>query len=280
MALKQILVHVDDDTARSAQRAAIAARLARTHDAELVGMYLVTGVAMTPSLAAMLPDDIVRARLAQSGNAQHRAERAFRDAAAKAGLAAIDWRAPAGAPLEAAIAHGRATDLIVVGQAEPGGTDVVFATDILDAAVLETARPVLVVPYVGLPPTSGEHLLVAWDGGREATRAIGDAMPLLERARKVEVLAIDTGDATDATGAPAAARLTAWLARHGVDVGAVHHDTTDVGVAAWLLSRVADSGCDLVVMGGYEHARARERVMGGATREMLEAMTVPVLMSH
>jgi nucleotide-binding universal stress UspA family protein len=60
----------------------------------------------------------------------------------------------------------------------------------------------------------------------------------------------------------------------------VHHDTTDVGVAAWLLSRVADSGCDLVVMGGYEHARARERVMGGATREMLEAMTVPVLMSH
>src|SRR5579862_6737860 len=130
MTLKQILVHVDDDAEHSAQRTAVAARLAHAHDAELVGMYLVTGVSMTPSLAAMLPDDIVRARLAQSGGAQHRAERAFRDAAAKSGVPAIDWRAPAGAPVEAAVAHGRATDLIVVGQAEPGGADVVFATDI------------------------------------------------------------------------------------------------------------------------------------------------------
>lgn len=280
MALKQILVLVDDDAARSAQRTAVAARLARAHDAELVGAYLVTGVAMTPSLAAMLPDDVVRARLAQSGGAQHRAERAFRDGATQAGVAAIDWRAPAGAPVEAAVAHGRATDLVVVGQPESGGPSAAFATDLLNAAVLETARPVLVVPYIGAPATCGEHVLVAWDGGRESTRAIADALPLLERARKVEVMAINAGDAADATGAPAASRLAAWLATHGIDAGDVHHETTDVNVAAWLLSRVADSGCDLVVMGGYEHSQLRERVLGGATREMLEAMTVPVLMSH
>jgi nucleotide-binding universal stress UspA family protein len=254
--------------------------LARDFAAQLVGVYIVPGLEMTPSLAAMLPDGIVAARLKQSGDAQHDAERAFRDAAARGALASIEWRAPAGPAIETAIAHGRTTDLIVVGQAEPDAEGAAFATDLINAAVLSTGRPVLVVPYTGAEPTWGENVLVAWDGGHEASRAIADALPLLRRARKVSVMVVNADEASVAGSAPAATRLAAWLAQHGVDIGIVHQESTDVRVGEWLLSRVADSGCDLVVMGGYAHARVREMVLGGVTRSMLAAMTVPVLMSH
>ena len=161
--------------------------LARDFAAQLVGVYIVPGLEMTPSLAAMLPDGIVAARLKQSGDAQHDAERAFRDAAARGGLASIEWRAPAGPAIETAIAHGRTTDLIVVGQAEPDAEGAAFTADLINAAVLSTGRPVLVVPYTGLDDGAavGENVLVAWDGGHEASRAIADALPLLRRARKV-----------------------------------------------------------------------------------------------
>jgi len=254
--------------------------LARDFAAQLVGVYIVPGLEMTPSLAAMLPDGIVAARLKQSGDAQHDAERAFRDAAARGGLASIEWRAPAGPAIETAIAHGRTTDLIVVGQAEPDAEGAAFTADLINAAVLSTGRPVLVVPYIGVSATWGENVLVAWDGGHEASRAIADALPLLRRARKVSVMVVNADDASVAGSAPAAARLAAWLAQHGIDIGIVHQDSTDARVGEWLLSRVADSGCDLVVMGGYAHARVREMVLGGVTRSMLAAMTVPVLMSH
>jgi nucleotide-binding universal stress UspA family protein len=280
MSYKQILVQLDDNRQRSEKLIAAAIRLARDFAAQLVGVYVVPGLDMTPSLAAMLPDGIVAARLKQSGDAQHDAERTFREAAARDGLAAIEWRAPAGPAIETAIAHGRTTDLIVVGQAEPDAEGAAFTADLINADVLSTGRPVLVVPYTGADPTWGEHVLVAWDGGHEASRAIADALPLLRRARKVSVMVVNADEASVAGSAPAATRLAAWLTQHGVDIGIVHQESTDVRVGEWLLSRVADSGCDLVVMGGYAHARVREMVLGGVTRSMLAAMTVPVLMSH
>jgi nucleotide-binding universal stress UspA family protein len=126
----------------------------------------------------------------------------------------------------------------------------------------------------------GENVLVAWDGGHEASRAIADALPLLERARKVNVLAVNADENSSVGDAPAADRLVAWLSQHGVDVSVVHQQSDDVRVGEWLLSQVTESGCDLIVMGGYAHSRVREAVLGGVTRSMLQAMTVPVLMSH
>lgn len=280
MSYKQILIHVDDDRERSEQRLDAAIRLARESAAQIVGAYIVPGFEITPSLAAMLPGEILDARLRQSGDAQHGAEQAFRSAAARAGLASVEWRAPAGPAIETAVAHGRTTDLIVVSQVRPDAEGARFAADLIDSAVLSTGRPVLVVPYIGIGATLGENVLIAWDGGHEASRAIADAMPLLERARKVTVIAVNTDEASATGGAAAAARLAAWLAQHGVDVGVVHRESTDVGIGEWLLSRVSDSGCDLIVMGGYAHARMREVVLGGVTRTMLEAMTVPLLIAH
>jgi nucleotide-binding universal stress UspA family protein len=148
--------------------------------------------------------------------------------------------------------------------------------------LLEGGRPVLVVPYVGAPASVGTHVLIAWDGGREASRALADAMPILVRARQVTVACLDPSASARGADAAARDRLLAYLHRHGVAARLEYHNLGggDIAIGDWLLSRTADLGGDLIVMGGYGHPRWRERVLGGATRALLSAMTVPVLMAH
>jgi len=121
-------------------------------------------------------------------------------------------------------------------------------------------------------------VLVAWNGSREATRAVHDALPLLRRAEKVTVLSIDPDE--DAEPRLPGADVSLHLARHGVTAQAATIAGTDVAVGDLLLSYAADHDIDLIVMGAYGHTRLREVVLGGATRTLLRHMTVPVLMSH
>ena len=276
MTWKTLLAHVDDaPSCRS--RLAAAFRLARAFDAAVVGMYLVPGTTMTPSGAALLPDDVAAARLGRYGDAQHEAEAAFRAQATQAGVREVEWRAPAGAMVDAAILAARCTDLVILSQDDPaaGGRNA-FATNV----VLGCGRPTLVVPYIGAPADFGERILVAWDGGREAARAVGDALPLLARARHVDVIAVDSDTDEDVEERLSVARLAQWLAAHGVTADVDRQHAGDVGTGEWLLSRAADLSADLLVMGGYAHARLRELVVGGVTRTMLRSMTIPVLLSH
>ena len=281
MSYQTILVHVDQRPG-SESRLAVAAGLARKFSAQLVGIYLDDAPEITPTVAALLPDDVVAQYLSRGADAQHAAEEAFRRSAGAAGLSEIEWRAPSGPALDAAVAHGRCADLTVLGQPTPDEAGWAFAAQLAAAALLETGRPILVVPYVSEPADVGTDILVAWDGGREATRALADAMPLLVRARRVTIGCLDPGAAERGVDEAARERLGAYLQRHGV-AARIEHDTLgegDVAVGDWLLSRVADVGGNLIVMGGYGHPRWRERVLGGATRTLLSAMTVPVLMAH
>jgi nucleotide-binding universal stress UspA family protein len=278
---KTILVHVDQ-RAESQSRLAVAVGLAKGFSAQLVGIYLDDAPEMTPSVAALLPDDIVAQYLSRGADAQRAAEDAFRQAAGAAKLTDVEWRAPSGSPIDAAVAHGRCADLIVVGQPVAAEAGWSFSAQLVAAALLETGRPILVVPYVGAPAIVGADVLVAWDGGREATRALADAMPLLARASRVTVGCLDPGAAERGVDAAGRERLAAYLRHHGV-AAHIEYDTLgegDVAVGDWLLSRIADVGGNLIVMGGYGHPRWRERVLGGATRTLLSAMTVPVLMAH
>jgi nucleotide-binding universal stress UspA family protein len=277
MSFKSILVHLDDgESCKSRLDAGI--RLARDFRAQLVGIYLVPGSDVTPSVAAMLPTDVVQQRLAQFADAQHAAEAMFRERAATSGLATIEWRAPAGSPIDTAVAHGRCTDLSIMGQRDPSGS--IYAEELVTSVMLASGRPVLVVPYIGAPATMGENVLVAWNGAREASRAVGDALPLLERAKRVTAMVVTTNGGDDVGEHLGEARLTAWLQAHGVDVDVVRHESPDIPTGQWLLSQAADLGSDLVVMGAYGHARMRELVLGGVTQTMLKAMTIPVFMSH
>jgi len=276
---KTLLVHVDDSE-RCVHRIEAAARLALEFGGRLVGVYLVPTPELTPSVSALLPDSVVNQRLAESGEAQHSAEARFRAAATGTGLAAIEWRAPAGDPTQAIVAHTRGVDLAVIGQPEPGDVDAPFGIELANAVVLASGRPVLAIPYIGIQGAIGETVLIALDRSRESARAVADALPLLARARRVVVLAVTAAAEETLGDTQARAEAVAHLRGHGIEAEVHHLDLPDIGIGELLLSQAADFGADLIVMGAYGHARFQELVLGGVTRTMLEAMTVPVLMSH
>jgi nucleotide-binding universal stress UspA family protein len=280
MSPRTLLVHLDDGP-RTATRLDVSIRLARDTGARLIGAYLVPTTEITPSLAALLPRDLVAQRMRETSGLQDAAERSFREAAARGGLDRIEWRAPAGDALQAAIAHGRACDLFLLSQRDPDDPAGAFTGELLRRTLLGIGRPLLVIPYAGAQATLAQRVLIATDGGREAARAIGDAMFLLERAKEVRVL---LGAASEAEGVSGheqtRRRLDEWLRDHGIEPVIERYDPESGDKGEWLLSRAADFGSDLIVMGGYGHPRMQEIVLGGMTQTLLRAMTVPVLMSH
>jgi len=236
--------------------------------------------ALTPSVSALLPDAFVQERLRESGEAQQAAEERFRASCAAAGVAACEWRAPAGNAAHALVLNSRGGDLAILGQPDPGTADFAFATTLANAAVLSSGRPVLVIPYVGAERAIGKTVMVALDDGRESARALADALPLLKKAAKVLLLSFADDDDATLDHAQTRSLATGFLAGHGIAAEVHHLDLPDIGIGEMLLSQAADLGVDLLVMGGYGHTRLHERVLGGVTRTMLQSMTVPVLMSH
>ncbi len=177
-----------------------------------------------------------------------------------------------GHPSETAAAAARNTDLVVV--ARPRDEDEPMAASLVEACLFESGRPVLIVPR-SAPATFGTSIALLWDGSRTAARALGDALPLLARARSVLVLTSGRLDEEVPTGAAVAARLNA----QGISAKARSLEPGD-GEPAALATAASEAGCDLIVMGGYGHSRMREMILGGATRYMLATASVPVLMSH
>jgi nucleotide-binding universal stress UspA family protein len=170
----------------------------------------------------------------------------------------------------------RRFDLAIVGQAKPEPSAV--EEKIAESALFDSGRPVIFVPYVQKAPLKLDHIMVCWDGSRPATRAIADAMPLLERAGTVEVVIVanERRKQEEIEGAD----MGQHLARHGLNVEVQRITRGDLDVADALLSHAADADVDFIVMGGYGHSRLREFVLGGVTRSILRSMVVPVLMSH
>jgi nucleotide-binding universal stress UspA family protein len=120
--------------------------------------------------------------------------------------------------------------------------------------------------------------MACWDGSRPAARALADAMPLLSRARNVDIVIVE-GERIKSDEIPGA-DVAQHLARHGLKVDVRRIPRGSIEIKDVLLNHAADSAADLVVMGGYGHSRVREFILGGVTRGMLESMTVPTLMSH
>lgn len=170
----------------------------------------------------------------------------------------------------------RRFDLSVIMQsdAENGDNDI-----LIEQVLFDSGRPVLVVPYIQKQPLKLDRVVCGWDGGRAATRAINDAKPFLRRAGVVELLIVRDHKVRDPNELRGI-EIANHLARHDIKVEIKTITAPDIGVAATILSHVADSAADLLVMGGYGHSRLREFVLGGVTRDMLSSMTVPVLMSH
>ena len=202
---------------------------------------------------------------------------AFGEAAKRAGLHATSRVLESGSA-SASETFGqlaRTYDLSVVAQAHSGGE---IAEDfIIEAALFSSGRPVLVVPYIQKTGLKLDRVMVCWDGSRNAARAIADAMPLLKKAKVIHVVTVESQERRNDI---AGIEISEHLARHGLMVELKPIVASDTDVASTILSYAADASIDLIVMGGYGHSRLREFILGGATRGMLEAMTVPTLMAH
>lgn len=277
MSYKTILVHLDG-RGRSTERLDFAFGVAATFEAHLVGLYA-PGVPRIPSYALAEAGPAVRELVERRrAESMHQAEKAFRDASARRGDAGAEWRISEADPAVAVALSARYADLVIVAQAEP--QDEVGVRYLAEEFVLSADRPVLYLPYAGRFATIGERVMIAWDAGREAARAVSDALPLLRRANAVEVAVFDPERRRREHGEQPGADVSLYLARHGVKVSVTQQSGADFDVGAQVLSRAADTAADLIVMGAYGHSRLRELVLGGVTRTILESMTVPVLMSH
>lgn len=305
MAIRDVVLHQGPD-ARSRARLDVAVALAKAHDARVTGVFVKVDPGAPASWRMPFAREEIAEWLGTLDRMSGEAEETFETRLAEEGLEG-HWRVMAGDPTEAMIACARHGDLTVIGQTSRDEPD--YAVPMPDQLVLGAGAPVLIVPYAGRLEAIGARVLVAWDGGREASRAVRDALPILERATKVVVHRVKPPD----TGHWAGADVCAYLARHGVPVAASHaalgpeaetvspvlqtvggfgfqqpgpwkesrHPAlgeADVGDA--LLSAAADCAADLLVMGAYGRSRIREIVLGGTTRQILATMTLPVLMSH
>ena len=177
------------------------------------------------------------------------------------------------------IALAKAADLTILVQYP--GSDPDFVTWLRpDDVMIETGRPVLVVPYIGIFERVGRRVLVTWDGTREANRALHDALPLIGAAEAVTVLHVGAHQADLDRDRPWLERIVHHLQRHGIKAQAEERPRGSLAISDLLLSRAAELGADMIVAGAYHHSHLRETLFGGVSRDLLNRTTLPVLMSH
>jgi nucleotide-binding universal stress UspA family protein len=297
MALKDILVGIDPSTAGEG-RLKLALNLVRAHQAHITACYVMReehgapvspifpgvplnsgpGIIVTPEVVATVGDPASTPVTPPSREAERaeQVEELFRTELRAHGLGG-EWHIFSPGETAVFIDLAKSFDLTVLGQLSPEIRSTGFRPDEI---VIATGRPVLVVPYAGTFDTVSRRVLVAWDGTREAARAANDALPLLENAEAVTVTFVGARETTLAEHRPSIERMVHHLQRHGIPARAEETLQGDLRISDVLLSRAADLAADLLVAGAYHHSQLREALVGGVSRELLDHMTVPVLMSH
>jgi len=274
--LKDIVVNLSGRAERDFA-ADYAISVAKTFGAHVAGTSFLYEPVIPDGSLGGIPVDLIELQREENSKIAKTAADRFTAAAKAAGVSAetriIDATLGGGAAMFGQIA--RRFDLVVVPQAqrEHGASEQL----IVEGALFESGRPIIVVPYIQKDGLKLDRVLACWDGGRVAARAIADAMPLLERAKAVDVLIVaEERKRDEVTGA----NMIEHLTRHGITAQVKRTVKGDVTIEAAILDYAADSSADLLVMGGYGHSRLREFMLGGVTRSILSSMTVPVLMSH
>jgi len=276
MAYKTILVYADD-TASSDTRIEFAARLALAENAHLIGNAM-TGVSRflydTVAVDAGAPNiEPYLETLRQRADA--RLVR-FENIVQRIGVASYEKRRSDDEAASSISMQAHYCDLVVLGQFAPEDKTPTDA-NLPQYVAMNSACPVLLHPYEKSFPNLGHRVLVAWNASTEASRAVRHALPMLKKAKIVELVIFNPD--TVSHGTQPGDDIALFLARHGVKVNVMREKTnTDVGHS--LLSLADGLNSDLLVMGCYGHSRFREVMMGGATRSVLRSMKIPVLMAH
>jgi nucleotide-binding universal stress UspA family protein len=217
----------------------------------------------------------VRSELEMKNLAQTALDR-FTASVKNLGLRSFEARIESDDTAAALCLHGRYSDLIVVGQNQPDHNEAAVPASLTADLAELSPRPLLIIPYAGEFNVLGTDVALAWDAGRESARAATEALPLLKLAKLVRIVTFNARPSHNRHGEVPGADLALFLARHGV-TAEVYQETSQIDTGSALLSRVADYGSDLIVMGAYGHSRWRETLLGGVTQTIIDHMTVPVL---
>jgi nucleotide-binding universal stress UspA family protein len=276
MTPKTILLCLNE-IASNDQAIAAARQLANLFKAHVTGLYVVPAAQIYPTAGMDAPPQIYDANRVffQQSKAlvQDRFEKAMQADGLSFGFEFVDGHASqiAGDIAEAA----RSADLVVMVPAQKDGGSGVEA-DLAERVVMQAGRPVLLMPPGKSVELKLDEVVVAWDGGRESTRATFDALPFLKLARKVWVFGVDEAQ----PGFEPEAEIAAALSRHNIKAEITHVSSDGMNTGETLFRAAKDHGAGLLVMGAYGHSRLVEFVFGGATRHVIRNLTMPVLMSH
>jgi nucleotide-binding universal stress UspA family protein len=280
MPIKTLLVFADSSDA-TVRRIATAKAMAARHDAHLAALALVEQPAYyygvgTEVSADLYFEEIERAK----AEAVALADKTRGEMNGEGGSGDVRWAS--GTPVaisEIAARHGRYADLNLLAQPVKGDMEA-LQSRAFEGVLFDSGRPAVVIPTGWERGAFGNSIVIAWAPCREATRAVSDAMPLIEAASSVRIAIIDPETGEDTYGEEPGADLATVLARHGITVTVDRLPSTGQGIAACLNGHAVDCGADLIVMGGYGHWRLRQTLFGGVTRDMLGVMQMPVLMAH
>lgn len=280
MTIKNILLHMDA-TDRCEERLGLAGEFAQRNDAHLSGLFVIPEPFYPVySDGAYFPQDMVENLEKEEQENCKKAERTFQEFLDAQGIHG-EWRTEQGPLGQVVSRHARYADLTIVGKGSMDDPKHYPDPFLAEDVVMESGRPVLVVPNAGHFEGFGKRILVCWNASREAVRAVNDAMPLLQSADKVTVLAVNpdkpsSGDHGDIPSAD----IALYLARHGVKAEAASAKTSQSDIGEIILSRAFDIDADMIVAGAYGHSRTREWILGGVTKTLLHETTVPAFLSH
>lgn len=273
MAFKEILLHLDASESVEA-RINAAIELAQRYDTHIKGLYILSHTLVPAYTEVMVGMEQIEEQLAEFARKEaKRIEQLFLTATQAASIKA-KWHCVQGDAITLTSHYAHYCDLVIMGQ-EERSPQLFTAEGLVDHVTLMAGRPVLVIPYIGTRKNFGQRIMIAWNGGREGTRAVHDALPLLQQAKSIEIATVDIEN-----GERLSQQLRDYLAMHNIKAHCHQFPARDIEIGAMLLSRVSDESIDLVVMGAYGHSRFRELMLGGVTLHLLKHMTVPVLMSH
>jgi nucleotide-binding universal stress UspA family protein len=285
MAIRTILAPVAG-TAIDERVMATAFKLAKTFDAHLEALF----VAAEPQdaipivgegMSGLIIEEMIEAATKDTEKREARGKESFAAAVKQSGVEEASaptadvkptcvWRKESGREDETVARRGRLFDLVVIGRDPKEAA----ASLTFDAALMETGRPILVAPE-RVPATIGEKVMIAWNGGMEAARAVTSAMPMLRNAKEVTIVSV--GEVP--YGRACAKALAEQFSWHGVDAAVV--ESTETGqIANTLISEAEKCGADTIVLGAYSHSRFKEMILGGVTQDMLAKCALPLWIMH
>ena len=275
--IRSILLH-QDASAESARRVHLAHRLAAAHGAQLEVLYAITPALLQYPMATSTDSQIAAMLMVSDAQTRELAKAAFEREVRGAGYTDVVWGDGNDDPVSNFKRHAFASDLMVLAQLETDSRLLAqVPVDFVASVLIETGKPALVLPGAFREGDIGRTVLIAWKPTPSSVRAVTAALPFLRRAERIHLATWQDSSGDDRNNPLPIER---YLQRHGITV-TVHQGGRPPGdMGELLLALAADLHADVLVMGCYGHSRVREWVLGGVTRSVLRAATLPLLMAH